>query len=312
MQIFNGLNEYRPVPNPVVTIGTFDGIHLGHRQIIQRLKREARSIDGSDMIITFWPHPRYVIQCNDNTNDLKLLNTLEEKNEIFAALGVTNLLIIPFTDNFSKLQPHMFINDIIVGQIRAKIIVVGYDHRFGYKRTGSYTFLRENKNSGQYGLVEVPAYELNGIAVSSTKIRYALEVGNVSLARQMLGYDYSINGVVVEGVKLGVSIGFPTANVRINDENKLLPKDGVYICKIEVSGKEYFGMLNIGFNPTVLNKGWSCEVNILDFKGNIYGESVKVRFLQRIRDEKKFENMGLLKEAIEKDLIFTLDFINKL
>lgn len=309
MQIFKGLKEFNGISAPVVTTGTFDGVHLGHQHIIQRTKREAAAIGGEDLLITFWPHPRHVVEHKDK--DVRLLNSLEEKIRIFEEKGVSNLLLIDFTEKFARIQPHIFINEVVVEMIKARVIVIGYDHRFGHKRTGSFSFLRENEHIGNYRLVEVPALEVNGSTVSSTKIRNALNDGNVELANTMLGYNYQIDGTVVEGMKLGQSIGFPTANILISHPYKLLPKDGVYVCSIEVSGKRYNGMLNIGFNPTVSGKGWSFEVNIFDFDRDIYGEKARVEFLKRIRDEKKYNSLEALKQQIQLDLEFSLAYFKQ-
>jgi len=308
MKIFRGLNEYIALHNPVVTTGTFDGVHLGHQQIIQRTKREASRINGTDLLITFWPHPRQVIK---HDSDIRLLSTIDEKIRIFEEKGVSNLLIIPFTEKFAKIEPHVFVNEVIVNLIKAKVMVVGYDHRFGHNRSGSFSFLKENEKTGDYQIVEVPAFDVNDFTVSSTKVRNALFTGNVDLANLFLGYKYSISGKVVEGMKLGEKIGFPTANIMIDHPYKLLPKDGVYICYIEVKNKQYQGMLNIGFNPTVSDKGWSFEVNILDFNENIYGENVRVDFLHRIRDEEKYENIDFLKAQILLDYRYTMEYFHR-
>lgn len=307
MKIYRGLDEFKGIPNPVVTTGTFDGVHLGHRQILQRLKDEAASIGGNDLVITFWPHPRHVIRRDDK--NIRLLNTLEEKLQIFKENGIDTVLLINFTEEFARLQPQEFINTVVVKQIGAKVIVIGYDHRFGHNRTGSFNFLKENEEDGHYRLVEVPAFEIDGDSVSSTKIRYALNDGNIMYANTMLGYPYQIEGTVVEGINLGKSIGFPTANILISEPYKLLPKNGVYICRIEVEGKSYDGMLNIGFNPTISGKGWSFEVNIFDFNRDIYNQKVRVEFIHRIRDEKKFENLDSLKNQLKSDYLFTQSFL---
>lgn len=309
MKIFNGLEEYNLFKKPVVTIGTFDGVHLGHRQIILQLKKTAKGIGGETLVLTFWPHPRHVIDPHEDK--LSLLNTLEDKISIFESLGVENLLIIPFTEEFSKQPPNVFINSLVTGKLNAKVIVIGYDHRFGKGRMGSYSYLKENSRLFDYDLIEVPPFEIDGLNVSSTKIRNFLLSGDINFANKLLGYNYYLRGKVIKGKDLGKSFDFPTANIMINSKLKLIPFDGVYVCKVSIENEEFFGMVNIGENPTIPEKGRSIEVNIFDFEKDIYGENIKVEFLERLRDEIKFDNKDLLKKQIQKDKKRSIKYIRE-
>lgn len=301
MKICYDIECYEPINNPVVTIGTFDGVHLGHQKIISILNETARKENGESIILTFWPHPRIVV--SDYQDEIKLLNTLNEKIKIFRNLGVQNLVFIPFTKEFSKQAPSTFLKNIIIDRIKAKFIIIGFDHRFGHDREGSYQFLEENQLKYGYKTIEVEALEIEDVAISSTKIRKALEEGNIQKVTSFLGYEYSLTGFVKKGIGLGKKIGFPTANIEGIEQEKQIPVDGVYVVKVVVCNQQYFGMLNIGNNPTINNKGRSVEVNIFDFNENIYDQPVNILFIERLRSEIRFDNLDLLTEQIQADEI---------
>jgi riboflavin kinase/FMN adenylyltransferase len=307
MNIWNDIDSFEPVRNPVVTIGTFDGVHLGHQKIISTLNEIARNENGESIIITFTPHPRIVV--SDNPDEVKLLNTIDEKIEILDKLGVQNIVSIPFTKEFSKQPPSTFLNDIVIGRIMAKFIIIGFDHRFGHDRKGSYNFLEDHQSKYGYQTIEVPPFEMDDISVSSTKIRKALEQGNIPRANSFLGYEYSVSGFVKKGIGLGRQIGFPTANISNIDKEKQIPADGVYVVKVLVGSELHFGMLNIGNNPTISNKGRSIEVNIFDFDSEIYNAPIKVSFIERLRSEIRFENVDLLVNQIKADKKSALEII---
>jgi riboflavin kinase / FMN adenylyltransferase len=307
MNICYDIDCFKPVSNPVVTIGTFDGVHLGHQKIISKLKETAGKENGESIILTFWPHPRMVV--SDYADEIKLLNTLNEKIEIFRNLGVQNLVFIPFTKEFSKQAPSAFLKDIIIDKIHAKFIIIGHDHRFGHDREGSYSYLEENQNKFDYKTIEIEALEFEEVAISSTKIRKALEEGNIQKAKSYLGYEYALSGFVKKGIGLGKKLGFPTANIEGIEKEKMIPADGVYVVRVIVCNTEYFGMLNIGNNPTVSEKGRSIEVNIFDFDADIYDEPINIQFIERLRSEQKFDNLDLLIDQIKDDEIAARKFI---
>jgi riboflavin kinase / FMN adenylyltransferase len=307
MNICYDIDCFQPVNNPVVTIGTFDGVHLGHQKIISTLNETALKVKGESIILTFWPHPRMVV--SDFPDEIKLLNTLNEKIEIFRNLGIQNLVFIPFTKEFSKQAPSAFLKDIIIEKIHAKFIIIGHDHRFGHGREGSISYLEENQLIYGYNTIEVKALEFENIAISSTKIRKALEEGNIQKARSYLGYEFALSGFVKRGIGLGKKLGFPTANIEGIEKEKMIPADGIYVVRVIVCNTEYFGMLNIGNNPTVSEKGRSIEVNIFDFDADIYDEPINIQFIKRLRSEKRFDSLELLTDQIKADEIAARQFI---
>jgi riboflavin kinase/FMN adenylyltransferase len=283
----------------VVTVGTFDGLHLGHQKIIRRMTELAKENNGETILVTFDPHPRLVV--NSNSHEIKFINTLKRKFDLLSKLGIDHLIIVPFTKKFAQTTSEDFIINYLVKNIGTKKLIVGYDHHFGRNREGNYQKLHQLGKKYRFDVEEITAQYIDDKAVSSTKIRKALMDGNVKLANKMLGYEYSITGVVVEGNKIGRSIGFPTANIEIEDKYKLIAARGVYACKVDVNGKIYHGMGNIGTRPTVGINGLVTEVHIFDFDKDIYGEEITIFFIDRIRDEKKFENLGELKKQLNKD-----------
>lgn len=283
----------------VVTSGTFDGVHVGHQKILGRLKELARETGGESVVVTFWPHPRFVLHPEDSS--LKLLSTFEEKAALFDALGVDHLVRIPFTRSFSRLSSDEFIRKILVEKIGTRYLVIGYDHRFGKNREGSFDYLKAHAHEYGFEVEEIPRQDVDHIGVSSTKIRKALSEGDTHAANEYLGRPYNIQGEVTYGNKVGRSIGFPTANLQITASYKLVPADGVYAVKAQVQGKEYQGMMNIGFRPTVDGKFRQLEVHLFDFDQTIYGEMMNVLIIGHIRKEVKFDNVESLKAQLEQD-----------
>lgn len=288
------------IESPVVTMGSFDGVHKGHALVIDSLKRVARQLGGESVIISFEPHPREVLYPLEKRPGL--LTTLDEKIEILRSYDVDHLLILPFTRELAALEYSGFVCKFLVYQIGIKGLVVGYDHRFGKNREGSFETLRQLSAEYNFYLEQEKVYEEEQINVSSTKIRTALELGDVKMVKEFLGYNYTLSGKVVHGEKIGRTIGFPTANLKISDSRKLLPAAGVYAVRVEVKGQKYDGMFNIGVRPTVSCSGIvNIEVNIFDFDEDIYDEKMRVSLIARIRGERKFDGCEELKEQLETD-----------
>lgn len=307
MKVYNRIEEFAPTGNAVVTSGMFDGVHLGHRKIIARLKDVCQACQGESVVITFWPHPRMVV---GDGRDLKLLSTLSEKTELFEQLGVQHLLILPFTRAFSELTSDEFIRSILVDGIGTKKLVIGYDHRFGRNREGSFEFL--SAHSGDYGfdVEEIASEDIDDMAISSSRIRKELLSGDVQEANHLLGYAYPVSGTVVKGDQIGRTIGFPTANLLVEEGYKLIPQDGVYAIKAEHAGNTYQGMLSIGMRPTVEGKHRTIEANLFDFDKEIYGEHLTIRFCKYLRAEEKFRDLQELTDYIQKDKENTLRFFS--
>lgn len=308
MTIYHKLEDFKPLDFAVVTSGTFDGVHIGHQKILSRVNEIAKNNNGESVLITYWPHPRLVLY-PDDTN-LKLLNTFEEKAELLREQGIDHLLRIPFTKEFSNLTSEEFIQKVLVETIATKKLVIGYDHRFGNNREGRFEQLKANSSKYGFDVEEIPKQEVDHIGVSSTKIRNALISGEVDLAKELLGNDYSISGRVIKGEKIGRMIGFPTANIEIDSQHKLIPADGAYAATVDVNGALFQGMLNIGFRPTVSGKKKTIEVHIFDFANDIYGENIRIYFKKRIRDERKFEDIDALKSQLSSDKIEALKILN--
>ncbi len=300
MRIFNDLNTFSEIPNPVVTIGTFDGVHLGHQKILQTLLDEAHSVDGESVLLTFYPHPRMVLF--PESHGMKLLQTQAEKMEKLAEFGLHNLIIYPFSFDFSRLSALEFVRDILVDKLHVRKIVIGYDHQFGKNREGNIDYLKDISETYDFEVIEIPAQDIDEVNVSSTKIRDALLRGDVQRAAVFLGEPYVLSGKVVRGRALGRTIGFPTANLDVNSDLKLVPGIGVYAVEVEVNGQVHRGMLNIGKRPTIVSTDdVHLEVHILDFQDDIYDKTITVRFIARVRDEQKFESVEALKEQLQKD-----------
>lgn len=308
MNAYYGIQEFKKLENAVVTSGTFDGVHLGHQKILSRLNQVAASTNGQSVVITFYPHPRSVISPDNHI--VKLLSTLDEKIELLENSGVDHLLIIPFTREFSELSSEEFIQKILIEAIVTKTLVIGYDHRFGKNREGGFDFLKVNKEKYGFDIEEISRQDIENVGVSSSKIRKALQEGDVPTADHFLGRNYSLSGLIVKGKQLGRTIGFPTANIQVREIAKLIPLDGVYAVKVYYKNDVLGGMLNIGNRPTVDGTYQTVEVNIFDFDQEIYGENLKVEFLQKIRNEKKFDGLEELKAQIAKDKIICEAIVN--
>ncbi len=299
MKIYHGLEEYKKVRNPVVTVGTFDGVHVGHSKIFERVNRLAGKCKGDSVVITFHPHPRLVI--HSDSKNLKFINTLEKKYELIEKNGIDHLVIILFTAAFASMDAENFVKKILVEKIGVYELVVGYDHHFGKNREGSFEELLTLAKDMGFRVEQIPVQDINEIAVSSTKIRNALKEGNIEVANELLGYEYSITGTVVGGRKIGRGIGFPTANIELQDEYKLITAIGVYACRVKWNKKMFLGMSNIGHRPTVNNGDLTIEVHIFDFDEEIYGETITIYFVDRIRDEEKFKNLDALRQQLLQD-----------
>lgn len=283
----------------IVTSGTFDGVHIGHQKILSRLRELAQERGGESVVVTFWPHPRFVLQADNH--DLKLLSTFEEKAELFEKAGIDHLVRIPFTKAFSRLSSHEFITKILVNKISTRYLVIGYDHRFGKNREGSFEYLKEHAHQYGFEVEEIPRQDVDHIGVSSTKIRKAISEGDMHTANEYLGRPYSITGQVADGQKIGRSIGFPTANLHAIVPYKLIPADGVYAVRAMVNQKPYDGMMNIGFRPTVDGNVHRVEVHLFDFDQSIYGKTLSVQVYDRIRSEMKFSGIDVLKNQLAED-----------
>ena len=308
MKVYTNIQEFKSTKNVVVTIGTFDGVHLGHKVIINQLKKAAEELEGESVLLTFFPHPRMIVFPDDN--ELKLLNTIEERKELLEKAGIDHLIIHPFSKTFSRLTALEFVRDILVNRLNVKKMVIGYDHHFGRTRAGSFEDLVEFGEVYGFSVEEIPAQDIQQINVSSTKIRTSLLAGEIHAATKFLGYPYFVNGTVVKGDKIGREIGFPTANIKPDETYKLIPKNGVYAVKVIVNEKEYEGMLNIGIRPTLKGINETIEVNIFDFDEEIYGQKIQVKFYERIRDEQPFENLNELKNQLNIDKTKTIQIFS--
>jgi len=309
MRIYKNISEVKNISKPIVTTGTFDGVHLGHLQVINRLKEVARKSGGESVILTFHPHPRMVLDPGNKT--LKLLNTVEEKTELLEKAGIENLIIHPFSREFSLLSSAEFIKNILVDQIHTHKLVIGYDHHFGKNREGSFEHLQQNAHVYGFEVEEIPAKDIDHVEISSTRIRKAIEQGDVPTANKYLGYEYFISGTVVKGKQLGRTLGYPTANIEVHDQNKLIPVDGIYAVRVVVGQKKYSGMMSIGLNPTVEGKERTIEVNIFDFDKDIYGEHIRVSFFEKLRNEIKFGSLDELKEQLLIDKTSALKILTR-
>jgi riboflavin kinase / FMN adenylyltransferase len=308
MKIYNKISDFKPIGNAVVTTGTFDGVHVGHQKIISKLIEITKTNKGESVLITFWPHPRLVI--SQNNEDLKLLSTIDEKTEILAGLGIDHLIILPFTREFSELSSERYIEDILIEALGTKTLVIGYDHRFGKNREGGIDYLIKHSDRFKIAIEEISRQEIENITISSTKIRNAITNGDVKSANELIGRPYSFSGNVVKGRQLGRTIGFPTANIQVQKQYKLIPKNGVYTTNVYLRNKRYLGIMNIGNRPTVDGIGRTQEVHIFDFNDDIYGENLKVEVLDFIREETKFDSIQKLIEQIEKDCKTAKELLN--
>lgn len=307
MKIYHNLDDFTKLTYAVVTSGTFDGVHLGHQKILDRLKEIANRNGGETVVITFWPHPRFVL--NPSDTKLKLLNTFEERIDLIKQQGVQHLLRIPFTKEFSNISSSDFIQQILVERIGTRKLVIGYDHKFGKNREGSFDQLKINGPKFGFDVEEIPKQELEQIGISSTKIREALERGDVKSAHLLLGRPFAITGRVIQGEKLGRMLGFPTANLDLDSHYKLIPAEGIYAVLVHHEGKEYQGMLYIGQRPTIGGAHQTIEVNIFDFERDIYGENLTVHFIESIRKDNKFNDLAALKLQMAIDKNFAIKIL---
>ncbi len=308
MKEHKGAHVFTSKQQTVVTIGTFDGVHAGHQKIIERLVKTAKTSDLESVILTFFPHPRMVLQ---KESGIKLINSIEERKQILEKTGIDHLVIHPFTREFSQLSALEFVRDILVNQLRAKKIIIGYDHRFGKGRTADIDDLRKFGKEFDFEVEEITRKDVEEVAVSSTKIRKALLEGKVEKANKYLQHLFTLTGTVVKGRGLGKGFEYPTANLHVDEEYKLIPKNGVYVVRSQIDGNNYFGMMNIGTNPTVGGENKTIETYFFDLQKDLYGKKLQIEMLVRIRDEKKFESVELLISAMREDEVFSRQYIRK-
>lgn len=309
MQIHRDIDNLPAFRNAVITIGTFDGVHMGHRQIIEKLRSEAQKNDGESVIITFYPHPRKVV--SSAILGIRLLNTPAEKAKLMEQLGIDHLVIVPFSDVFANMSAEEYIEEFLIRRFHPHTIIIGYDHRFGRGRIGDYRLLERKAKEFGYRLKEIPKHVLDDIAISSTNIREAVLHCDCKTASSLLGYNYFFSGEVIHGNKLGRKLGYPTANIHIDDEEKIIPGNGIYAVYAQPEGytEKLKGMMSIGFRPTVDGKKRVIEVNIFDFDKEIYGQHLKVYLKKYLREEKKFETLEELVKQMDQDKLDSLSVL---
>ena len=308
MVTVQSISKYDKKQPTSITIGTFDGVHVGHKKILERLINDAKSVGLTAVVLTFFPHPRMVLQ---KDADIKLLNTIEEKIQILEQIGLDALIIHPFTIDFSRLTATEFVRDVLINTIGVKKVIIGYDHRFGRNRTANINDLTAFGATYDFEVEEIPVQEIDDVSVSSTKIRKALLEGAIRTANDYLGYEYMLTGTVAKGKGLGRQLNFPTANIAIAETYKLIPKNGVYVVKSTINGIVVHGMMNIGHNPTVGGTERSIEVHFFDFNEDLYGQKIQIDILDRIRDEHKFDSVSALTEQLQKDKETSFSLISK-
>ncbi|SEO44459.1 riboflavin kinase / FMN adenylyltransferase [Mucilaginibacter gossypiicola] len=308
MRVYHNIDEFTAVNNAVVTIGTFDGVHIGHRKIISGIKELAESTGGETVILTFFPHPRMILHPEDES--LKLITTIAEKAELMDRLGVDHLIITPFSRDFSNQSAESYIRDVLVNKIGTKKIVVGYDHRFGKDRQGGFDDLQRLGPVYGFDVVEIPEQDINEVAISSTRIRNALLNGDIDLANTFLGYPFFITGKVVRGDQIGRQIGYPTANIVVEEKYKLIPGDGIFAVTVIIADQRYKGMAYIGSRPTVNGLTRNIEVNIFDFNEEIYNQTIRMEFHHYIRGDVKFSSLDELKVQLAQDKVDVLKVMN--
>jgi len=301
MKVYHHLKDFEIPKFSIVTSGTFDGVHLGHQKIFNRLQEIAQENQGEVIVITFWPHPRIVL--TEGKSDLQLLSTIEEKIELLRQQKVNHLIILPFTEEFSQLSPKEFVEQVYVQGVGVKKLIIGYDHKFGKDRKGGIEYLKENIKKYGFEVEEISREDIDSVGISSTKIRNALLEGNIRLANKHLGHKYSLKGRVSRGQQIGRTIGYPTANIYVKESFKLVPGDGIFAVQVFLNNQLYNGMLYIGYRPSIKNTPpkRTIEVNIFDFSRDIYDESIEVFFIDKIREDQKFENLQKMKEQLADD-----------
>lgn len=308
MKIYRSIEDYNEDKRSVVTIGTFDGIHLGHQKILSRLIKSSKNKDLNSVVLTFFPHPRIIL---NKYNDVKMIDTLDEKIIHLDEIGIDSLIIHPFDKNFSLLSANQFIKDFLVDKLKIKHIIIGYDHRFGKGREASVTDLKNYADNYDFTVEEIKAQEIEKITVSSTKIRNSINKGDIKTTEKYLGRYFNLTGKVVKGDGLGKKINYPTANIFIEESYKIIPKDGVYLVETIIKDKLFKGMMNIGHRPTIGTNVKSIEVHLFNFNQDIYGKVISIKMISKIRDEKKFSSIQALKEQLVKDESYCLKLINK-
>lgn len=309
MEIVEGHQAIPNILNAIVTSGTFDGVHFGHQKILKKIVKTAKEFNGKSVVLTFWPHPRFVLFPEEKT--LKLLSTFEEKAQLLEEVGIDYLVKVEFTKSFSQLSSETFIQNMLVEKLKTKKLIIGYDHRFGKNRSGSFEYLKENSERFGFEVEEIPRQDIDDVGVSSTKIRQALFHGEVDLAAEFLGRQYSIKGTVVEGKQIGSQLGFPTANINVAEEFKLIPKDGSYAVRAKVGNEWYKGMLNVGIRPTVGGLHRVIETHLFDFDQQIYDQRIQIEFVKHLRDEKKFDSLEELKTQLKKDKTTSIQLLKE-
>lgn len=309
MKIYRNIDEVEKDKNTVITVGTFDGVHLAHRHIIENVIELAKKNNSRSFIVTFEPHPQEVLKTK--TPDIKLLSSIEEKLKLFESLGVHSVLVIKFTEDFAKTEAREFYEKIVCEKIGINHLVIGYDHLFGRNREGGFDMLRSLGTEFGFEVTKVEEIDIEGMPVSSTRIRKAMAEGRIDEANRLLGHEYSFEGIVVEGDKVGRTIGFPTVNLKPVKENKVMPNDGIYCVKVRHNNSDYYGMMYVGYRPTLSEgKVRALEVNIFDFEKTVYGDKIQVSFLVKLRNDKKFDTTEALIEQIKKDKEDSLKYIN--
>lgn len=306
MKTYSSAFEFKNDRRTIVTIGTFDGVHIGHKAILNRLVQTAKKNDLDAAVLTFFPHPRMVLQQN---SDLKLINTIDERISLLEKTGLDHLIIHPFTKEFSRMTASEYVEEILVKSLNVKKVIIGYDHRFGRNRTANIDDLKDFGRIFDFDIEEISAREINDVAVSSTKIRNALNAGDVETANSYLNYKFMITGKIVKGRAIGRTIDYPTANLYPKESYKLIPKNGIYIVKSYIDGKEIFGITSIGTNPTVGGNKKTIETHFLDFDKDLYNRVITIEFLKFIRNEETFDSIEILKNAIEKDEKFAVSYL---
>lgn len=309
LKIFHSIKDFSTTKKTILTLGTFDGVHIGHQKILENLIDNTVNEKYESLVLTFFPHPRMVLQ---EKLEIKLLNTIEEKIHLLEAIGIQNLVIHPFDAIFSQLTAEEFVQTVLVNQFDIHKIIIGHDHRFGRNRTANIDDLIGFGKKYGFEVEQISVQEINDLSVSSTKIRNAISEGNMPLANEYLGYDYFLSGTVFKGKQLGRTIGFPTANLKIKEDYKLIPLNGVYVVKSIINQKPIFGMMNIGFNPTVSGEKLSIEIHFFDFDVNLYDHKITVSILKYLRPEQKFDSVDLLTEQLEKDKSTAITYLHQL
>lgn len=308
MKIFHSINDFKSTKKTILTLGTFDGVHIGHKKILERVTQNTENGKYESLVLTFFPHPRMVLH---GQSEVKLLNTIDEKTDLLEKIGIQNLVIHPFDETFSRLTAEEFVKTVLVDHFNIKKIIIGHDHRFGRNRSADINDLIAFGEQFGFEVEQISAQEINDVSISSTKIRNALTEGNMALANEYLGYDYFLTGIITKGKQLGRTIGFPTANLKIEENYKLIPQNGAYVVKSIINQKTVYGMMNIGYNPTVAGENLSIEIHYFDFNQDIYNQKIVVSILERLRPEQKFGSVNLLKEQLTNDRKTALAYLNK-